>query len=107
MTDHHPVRSPHAERLLRLHDELDGLTSSSRISWRGTSILLVILVAFGVTLLQLGLGSEVAIELGVLVLAGAGIIGGVEIARHRRIRGLRREILELERASDEPDPEAS
>jgi hypothetical protein len=43
----------------------------------------------------------------VLVLAGAGIIGGVEIARHRRIRGLRREILELERASDEPDPEAS
>ncbi|MEJ2206936.1 MAG: hypothetical protein P8170_22850, partial [Gemmatimonadota bacterium] len=94
-------------RLLRLHDELDEMTSSSRASWKGGAILLVILTVFGTTLFQLGIGSEAAVELGVLVLAGAGIIGAVEIARRRRIRGLRQEILELERGADEPGAEAS
>ena len=86
-------RAVNAERLLALHDELDGLDKKE--SFVALSVVLFVLAA---VLMVVGMPrGSVYLEVNGLFLAIGGVIFGVkEVSKARRMRVLGRRIAELE-----------
>jgi hypothetical protein len=98
MTDNLPTRRRDPDHLLRLHDELDELTSSG-VGWRSASILAVVVATFALAVLRLGTAAGLGLEFVVVVLAAMGMLAGIGAAKIVRARSLRRAILRLEEES--------
>lgn len=104
MSEDLPTRGRDPDHLLRLHDELDDLTSSG-LGWKSGSVLAVVVAS--IMLVVIRLGAEAGIEFIVILLAALGILTGIGVAKPMRVRSLRRAILQLEQESVEIDGESA
>lgn len=95
MNDRLPARRRDPQHLLRLHDELDHLTTSG-LDWRSASILTVVVGTIVLAALRLGTPAGLGIEFIVILAAAIAILLGIGIARSMRVRSLRQEIERLE-----------
>lgn len=86
-------KAGNAERLLALHDELDGLDKKE--SYFALSLVLLVLAA-ALIVVGMARGSVYLEGNGFLLLCGSVIFGGKELSKGRRMKALGRKIAEIE-----------
>ena len=86
-------KAGNAERLLALHDELDGLDKKE--SYFALSLVLLVLAA-ALIVVGMARGSVYLEGNGFLLLCGSVIFGGKELSKGRRMKALGRKIAKIE-----------
>ena len=100
------ARGRDPDHLLRLHDELDDLTSFG-LGWKSGSVLAVVVASIMLPVIHVAVEARLGLDFMVILLAAPGILTGVGVAKTMRIRSLRRAILQLEQESGEIDGESA
>jgi hypothetical protein len=101
-----PDARPDPEGLLRLHDELDEMSSgASMIQGVLSASAVGVSLFLGLRILQLASDVGLRVEVGLISLVSVSVLAGQQLWSQRQRRSLRQRIVEIEsvlRAADQP-----